>query len=482
MQICEASPRCLCSAICHRPYLLQAKSSYTQLGVFSIATYPYSFKLFWSPIVDTIYSGSYGRRKSWIVPIQTTTAIILALSAEWVQKQVEDAHVVNITYLFFGLVLLVATQDIAVDGWALTMLKPRNVGYASTCQTVGMNIGYFTSFTVFLALNDPSFCNSYLRSEPKDAGVIELGAYLRAWGVVFGLVTALVAFVKREKKGAEEEEQLSLLDAYHQLWAILQLRPVLQLSAVLLTMRLGILAAEGASALKLLEKGVSKESLAVLVLIDFPCELASAVLAGRWASHSKRPLDPWMVGMWIRLGCGFTVTYLVSLFPTEGDGVAAATPFTHPGLFMTLAGLGLLTSFSSTLMFTAVGSFYNRISDPEMGGTYLTLLNTIANMGIVLPKLGMFWLMDQLTVTQCISLAGPVLPIPCSVKKAAGDPTISKCERAGGECRFWRDGFFPLSYGLLLLGFVLALIYRRYLPQLQSLPLSYWRVSALKKS
>lgn len=31
--------------------------------------------------------------------------------------------------------------------------------WASTCQTVGMNTGYFASFTLFLALNDTSFCN-----------------------------------------------------------------------------------------------------------------------------------------------------------------------------------------------------------------------------------------------------------------------------------------------------------------------------------
>lgn len=35
-------------------------------------------------------------------------------------------------------------------------------------------------------------------------------------------------------------------------------------------------------------------------------------------------------------------------------------------------------------MFTAMGSFFNRISDPGMGGAYLTLLNTIANMGKIL--------------------------------------------------------------------------------------------------
>lgn len=53
----------------------------------------------------------------------------------------------------------------------------------------------------------------------------------------------------------------------------------------------------------------------------------------------------------------------------------------QPWWFATLAVAGLVTSFTSTLMFTALGSFYTRISDPDMGGSYLTLLNTIANMG-----------------------------------------------------------------------------------------------------
>lgn len=55
----------------------------------------------------------------------------------------------------------------------------------------------------------------------------------------------------------------------------------------------------------------------------------------------------------------------------------------HPWWFGALAAAGLVTSFTSTLMFTALGSFYNRISDPDMGGAYLTLLNTIANMGVL---------------------------------------------------------------------------------------------------
>lgn len=61
---------------------------------------------------------------------------------------------------FTLLVILCATQDIAVDGWALTLLSHENMTYASTAQTVGLNSGYFLSFTVFLALNSPEFCGT----------------------------------------------------------------------------------------------------------------------------------------------------------------------------------------------------------------------------------------------------------------------------------------------------------------------------------
>lgn len=65
---------------------------------------------------------------------------------------------------------LVDVQDIAVDGWALTLLPPRHIEYASTCQTLGMNTGYFTSFTIFLALSNPEFCNKYIRGNQLLAG------------------------------------------------------------------------------------------------------------------------------------------------------------------------------------------------------------------------------------------------------------------------------------------------------------------------
>jgi len=61
-----------------------------------------------------------------------------------------------------------------------------------------MNIGYFSSFTVFLALNDADFCNKYLRVAPAPDGYLTLAFYLRAWGWAYALATLLIAAFKRE--------------------------------------------------------------------------------------------------------------------------------------------------------------------------------------------------------------------------------------------------------------------------------------------
>ena len=62
------------------------------------------------------------------MPLQFTSALLLFFSAPWAEQRLRAADVASITALFFVLVLLAATQDIAVDGWALTLLSRKNVG------------------------------------------------------------------------------------------------------------------------------------------------------------------------------------------------------------------------------------------------------------------------------------------------------------------------------------------------------------------
>ena len=104
------------------PFLLKSHLSYGQIGVYSLASYPYSLKLLWSPIVDAVWSSRIGRRKSWILPIQTLSGFGMiwlgARAEEMMAKAGENdgAGVWGFTGWWFSLVFMCATQDIAVDG------------------------------------------------------------------------------------------------------------------------------------------------------------------------------------------------------------------------------------------------------------------------------------------------------------------------------------------------------------------------------
>ena len=210
---------------------------------FSFVTWPFSLKLLWAPIVDSIFSSRVGRRKTWLIPTQYLIgAFMLLLSGhveQWLGSEGVEPNIEILTFLFFSLNFLAATQDIAVDGWALTMLKKRNVGHASTCNSVGQTAGFFLSYVVFMALESASFCNMYMRSEPEDTGIVTLPGFLYFWGWVFVVSTTLVALLKKEVEPRDSEHEVvhdrDVQTAYKSLKDILALRPVQTLVIILLT-------------------------------------------------------------------------------------------------------------------------------------------------------------------------------------------------------------------------------------------------------
>lgn len=162
------------------PLILQSKNaSYTDQAFFSFVFWPFSLKLLWAPLVDAVYLRGFGRRKSWLVPTQYVLGLFMIYMSTQVDMLLGDGEgqgpdVVALTVTFFLFEFLAATQDIAVDGWALTMLSRENVGYASTCNSVGQTAGYFLGNVLFLALESASFCNKYLRFQPQPQGIVTL--------------------------------------------------------------------------------------------------------------------------------------------------------------------------------------------------------------------------------------------------------------------------------------------------------------------
>ncbi|KAG0352646.1 hypothetical protein BGZ54_002651 [Gamsiella multidivaricata] len=440
------------------PFLLKAKMSYSQIGIFSLAHYPYSMKFLWSPIVDALYNKKIGRRKSWIVPIQLLTGFMflwLGTNIDtWMgQDQVE---VGTLTTVFFVLIFFSATQDIAVDGWALTLLSKDNVSYASTAQTIGLNSGYFLSFTVFLAFNSPEFSNKYFRSAPQEVGLVPLGGYLKFWSMMYFAITLWLVFLKKEEPSQSEQDDIDIMSVYKIILKIIRLPHMKSLMVVLLTAKIGFIANGAVTALKLLEKGFSKEDLALAVLIDFPFQILFGYYAVRWSS-GPRPLKPWLYAFCAHLVCCIVAMLIVASFPA--DGQVTSTYF-----YLVLATT-VTTSFTSTVAFVSMGAFMTVIADPVIGGTYMTLLNTLSNFGGTWPRFFVLKAVDYFTISTC-----SVASDNGEVFSCMAEPGKSQCQDLGGKCLILRDGYYYTSTVCVIIGATLLVVYIaptiRYLEQL----------------
>ena len=60
------------------PMILQNKKvNYKQQAMFSFVYWPFSLKLLWAPFVDAAFFKSFGRRKTWLVPVQYLIAFFM---------------------------------------------------------------------------------------------------------------------------------------------------------------------------------------------------------------------------------------------------------------------------------------------------------------------------------------------------------------------------------------------------------------------
>lgn len=450
------------------PLILQSKNvSYKDQAFFSFVFWPFSLKLLWAPLVDAVYFKSFGRRKSWLVPTQYTLGLFMMYLSMQVDSLLGEADgkspdVVALTVTFFLFEFLAATQDIAVDGWALTMLSRENVGYASTCNSVGQTAGYFLGNVLFLALESASFCNKYLRFQPQPKGIVTLSDFLFFWGAVFLITTTLIALLKKENKKITppKEETKGITDTYKLLFSIVKMPAVLTFCALILTAKIGFSAADAVTGLKLVEEGVPKEHLALLAVPMVPLQIILPLIISKYTAGPK-PLNTFYKAMPFRLLFGLEFAFLVWWTPqVKYEG---GFPIYFYIILLLSYALHQVTLYS---MYVAVMAFNAKVSDPLIGGTYMTLLNTVSNLGGNWPATVALWLVDPLTVKKCIGVQG----------HSCGSAVATElCTKGGGSCVITLDGYYVESVICVALGFAWWLFLGPRFKKLQDERPSSWK-------
>lgn len=530
LYVLQGVPIGLSSAV---PLLLQnRKVSYSEQALFSFVTWPFSLKLLWAPIVDSVFWRRMGRRKSWLVPVQLGIGLFMLILSHSINSLLTDDSVTGqkpniqlLTFIFLMLNFLAATQDIAVDGWALTMLKRRNVGYASTCNTAGQTAGFFIGNVIFLALESADFCNKYLRTEKEQlpTGVVTFESFLRHCGIVFVIVTVLVAILRRENcsrldscrteqsddpevsvrltrrkssdvkgtlinsydssEGVEEPQEildkdLSVRETYTLLYKIMKLPSFRLFAVILLTCKIGFSAPDAVSGLKLVEAGVHKENLALLAVPMVPLQVILPWVISR-ITCGPRPLDLLIKAYPYRLIFGFIFPLIVYWTPfvklTDGT-----FPIYYYASLIFVYALHQVTVYS---IFVSLMAFHASVSDPSIGGSYMTLLNTITNLGGNWPSTAALWLVDKLTVETCTQ----VCTIPDATNKSLATPVPLNASTPGEQvcktdCVVWMDGYYIECAVCVVFGFIWLQWGASRLKRIQSLPPVAWYVTLNKSN
>ncbi len=130
------------------PNLLRDRgASLTVVGLSQAVAFPWALKFLWAPLVDRHGLPTFGRRKSWIIPLQAAmTSLLVGLA--FLQSTSITLFVVGVLIANF----LAATQDIATDGLAIDVLTAKERGFANGVQVSGYRAGMVVGGSVLVLL------------------------------------------------------------------------------------------------------------------------------------------------------------------------------------------------------------------------------------------------------------------------------------------------------------------------------------------
>ncbi len=108
------------------------------IGVYTSLLYiPWTFKLFWAPLVDM-----YGTRRGWLIVMQMVLSALSALLAVAI-------FLPNCSYLllagFAAMGFVSATQDIAIDGYYLSVLPPELQAFYVGIRTSAYKVAWIVA-------------------------------------------------------------------------------------------------------------------------------------------------------------------------------------------------------------------------------------------------------------------------------------------------------------------------------------------------
>jgi PAT family acetyl-CoA transporter-like MFS transporter 1 len=212
----------------------------------------------------------------------------------------------------------------------------------------------------------------------------------------------------------------------------------------------------------------------------------------------------------VSLLCGFLGILLVAVTPTFKDTNGEFSV----GYFVLYIGFMCVWYCIGSIEFLAVGAIFTNVADPEIGGTYMTFMATLTNLGHMYPSTSALYLIGFFTVKQCKQKTSSSSSTVSSVfnetasrliqENSCANPNLSKvdklflipfsievikydllrlknkeCEIYGGVCATTRDSYYFVSIGFIILGVVWFAVFYKIIQKMSKMSKDEWKLKKI---
>ncbi len=326
-------------------YLRTQGVSLKVIGFLGALALPWMLKVLWAPLVDRYSSARIGRRKSWILPMQALLAATCVAAA----FVVEQGALPLLLGLIFLMNLFAATQDIAVDGLAVKLLEPWELGEGNTAQVVGYKLGMLTGGGLLVWAT---------------AHIGWRGLFL-AMALLSLVVLAVTAMMREPVSTEEVAGRMSWRELFERLRVAVSLRGAGWLLLFIGTYKLGESMVDVLFKPFLVDAGITPEQIGLWVgTWGTVASVLGSVAGGLLAS--RMPL----------LGA-LALTASLRVLPLGGEWLLALHGPTEVGVI----AVTVAENFFGGMLTTAMFAFMMSRVDRRIGATHYTLLASVEVLG-----------------------------------------------------------------------------------------------------
>ncbi len=131
-------------------WLRDSSVNLKDIGLFSLATFPYVWKFLWAPFLDRYDIFRLGRRRSWLILTQIALLVVIALLGFFNPQ----TNIHMIMFLCGAVALFSATQDIALDAYRREILDDNELGLGNSMFVNAYRIAGMIPGALSLILSD----------------------------------------------------------------------------------------------------------------------------------------------------------------------------------------------------------------------------------------------------------------------------------------------------------------------------------------